>query len=97
MTNEVYLDIVKNELTVSIKKFDFIDQVISNKFNQKYYQDKDPKHKSYLFKSWLLYNCTKVIDTRAQGPDINPIENLWVRLQKNVGKRPPTNKNEFIQ
>lgn len=97
MTKEVYLDILKNELTASIKKFGFIDPVNPNKLNYKYYQDNDPKHKSYLCKSWLLYNCTKVIDTPAQSPDINPIENLWVHLKKKVGKRSPTNKNELIR
>ena len=28
---------------------------------------------------------------------INPIENLLVHLKKKVGKRQPTNKNEFIK
>lgn len=85
MTKEVYLDILKNELTASVKKFGFIDPDNPNKLKYKYYQDNDPKHKSYLCRSWLLYNCTKVIDTPAQSPDINPIENLWVHLKKKVG------------
>ena len=98
MTQEVrvYLDILKNELIASIKKFGFIDPVNPNKFYYKYYQDNDPKHKCYLCKSWLLYNCIKVIDTPAQSPDINPIENLWSHLKKKIGKRSPTNKNELI-
>ena len=97
MTKEVYLDILKNDLITSIKKFGFIDPVNANIFYYKYYQDNDPKHKSYLCKSWLLYNCTKVIDTLAQSPDINPIENLWVHLKKKARKRSPTNKNELIR
>ena len=43
------------------------------------------------------YNCTKVIDTPAQSLDIYSIENLWVNLQKKVGKRSATNKNELIR
>ena len=93
MTKDVYLDILKNELIASLKKFGFIDPVNPNKFYSKYYQGNDPKHKSYLCKSWLLYNCTKVIDAPAKSPDINPIENLWGHLKKKVGKRSPTNKN----
>ena len=58
MTKEVYLEILKNELTANIKKFCFIDPVNSNKFNYKYYQNNDPKYKSYLCRSSLLYNCT---------------------------------------
>ena len=48
-------------------------------------------------RSWLLYNCTKVIDTPVQSPDINPIEKLWVHLKKKVRKRSLTNKNEWIR
>ena len=39
----VYLDILKNKLIASIKKFGFIDLVNSNKFYYKYYQHNDPK------------------------------------------------------
>ena len=48
MTKEVYLDILKNELIASIKKFGFIDPVNLNKFYYKYYQDNGTKHKSYM-------------------------------------------------
>ena len=51
MTKEVY---VENELIASIKKFAFIDPVNPNISYYKHYQDNDPKHKSYLCKSWLL-------------------------------------------
>ena len=44
MTKEVYLDIFKNKLIASIKKFRFIDYSVNpNKFYYKYYQDNDPK------------------------------------------------------
>ena len=58
-------------------------------------QDNDPKHKSYLSTSWLPYNCTKVINTPAQSPAINTVENLWVHVKKEVRKKSPTNKNEW--
>ena len=66
MAKVVYLDILKDEPIDSIKKCGFIDPVNLNKFYYKYYQDSDPKYKPYLCKSWLLYNCTKVIDTSVQ-------------------------------
>ena len=36
-----------------------------------------------------------LILTPAQSPDSNPIENLWVHLQKKVGKISPINKDEL--
>ena len=87
MTKEVYLDSLKNELIASIKKFGFIDLLNPNKFYYKYYHSNNSKHRCYLCKSLLLYNCTKVIEAPAQSPDINPIENLWVYLKKKIGKR----------
>ena len=93
MTKGVYLDILKNELIASIKKFSFIDPVNSNKFYYKYYQDNDPKHKSYVSPSYYTTEPKLLILL----PDINPIENLWVHLKKKVGKRSPTYKNELIR
>ena len=78
-------------------KFGFIDPVNLNKFYYKFYQDNDRKYKSHLCRYWLLYNCTKDINTPAQSLNINPIENLWVHLKTKIGKRSPTNKNELIR
>ena len=77
ITKAVYFDILK-------VKFGFIELVNPNKFITNTPKTMIPKHKSYLYKSWLLYNCTKAIDTPAQSPDINPIKNLWMHLKKMV-------------
>lgn len=97
MTKEYYLDILKNELSRSAISFGFVDPQKANKLKYKLYQDNDPKHKSLLCRTWLLYNCSKVIDTPPQSPDLNPIENLWALLKKKVAKRGPTNKNALIK
>lgn len=90
MDQEQYLDILKQNLPQSAHKFGF-----GNNF--KFYQDNDPKHKAWNVRSWLLYNCRKVIDTPAQSPDLNPIENIWVFLKRRVAKRNPKNKRELVQ
>lgn len=69
----------------------------TRKLKYNFYQDNDPKHKSYLCRTWLLHNCSKVIDTPAQSPDLNPIENLWDNLKKKVGKSSPKNKTDLIK
>ena len=63
----------------------FCSLIPKYKRQSSYYQDNNPKHNSYLCKSWLLYNRIKVIDTPTQSPDIKPIDILWVHLKKKFG------------
>ena len=45
MTKDVHLEILKLELTAAKKNFGFIDSIIPNKFDYKYYQYNDLDHK----------------------------------------------------
>ena len=41
-------------------------------------------------RSWLLHNCTKVIQTPPESPDLNPIEHLWDELDRRIRTSPIT-------
>lgn len=47
-------------------------------------QDNDPKHTSRLVKSFLSESNVSVMEWPAQSPDLNPIENLWGHVQREI-------------
>jgi len=60
-------------------------------------QDNDPKHTSSLAKDWFKRNEVNLLKWPAQSPDLNPIENLWRDLEKEVRKLKPINLRELEQ
>jgi transposase len=88
MNQYVYMDLLKSNLKVSAQKLG-----IEKSFS--FYQDNDPKHKAWINRMWLLYNCPKVIDTPPQSPDLNPIENLWDELGRRVQKHHVSSKTQL--
>ena len=66
--------------------------------NNFYFQhDNDPKHTSKIAKTFVNENFSKVIDWPSNSPDLNPIENLWAIVKRNVELRLPKNISELEQ
>lgn len=57
--------------------------------------DNDPKHKSRLAEDFLQKNVPELIDWPSNSPDLNPIENLWGLVKRNVEKKKPRNLDDL--
>jgi len=72
-----------------------INKLLGN--NWRFQQDNDPKHTSRIAKAFLNENFPEVIDWPSNSPDLNPIENLWAIIKRNVEMRMPKNILELEQ
>ena len=59
MDKHYYVDMLKQNVKDSVEKLG-----ISHDFA--FYQDNDPKHKSWIARMWLSYNCPKIMQTPPQ-------------------------------
>ncbi|GFW12929.1 transposable element Tcb2 transposase [Trichonephila clavipes] len=87
MTACMYIDILRHNLQSSAQKLGLGTFVFQ--------QDNDPKHAANLTREWLLYNSPRQLKTLPQSPDINPIENLWHKLDVEVRKHKISCKDEL--
>jgi len=61
----------------------------------RFQQDNDPKHTSRLAQTFFSENVPNLMDWPANSPDLNPIENLWNIVKRNVEKRMPQNQKDL--
>jgi len=57
-----------------------------------YVQDNDPKHTSELTQDWLRTHVPEYITPEQwapRSPDLNPIENIWALVARQVSLRQP--------
>ena len=52
-----------------------------------YMDDNAPPHRSLLIRNFKQQSGLRTIDWPAMSPDLNPIENVWSLLKKNVRRR----------
>lgn len=90
MDKNMYLDILKANLLQSAEKLGIRDEF-------RFYQDNDPKHKSGIVQTWLIWNCPHLMLPPAQSPDLNVIENLWSILDQHVRQQQISNRNDLIR
>lgn len=88
MDHKMYLQILRGNMRPYAHRMGIADTF-------SFYQDNDPKHKAIAVQKWLGSNCPNLVNTPAQSPDLNPIENLWSFLESKIRNHPITNKEEL--
>jgi hypothetical protein len=55
-------------------------------FNLSYMDDNAPIHRSTLVRSWKQEHGVEGLDWPPYSPDLNPIENVWAYLKRQLNK-----------
>ena len=72
-----YLNILKSNYVESAQKFHISDEFYI-------VQDNDPKHKSEILKTWLLYHAKKVLPHPPKSLDLCPLKHLLAYIAKKI-------------
>ena len=64
--------------------------------NYIFQQDNDPKHTAIINREWIEDNNVPTFEWPANSPDLNPIENLWSILDRDLMSRTPNNEEELF-
>ena len=91
---EIY---VFSEIMNADKYIEILDDYLMNIYQKDFYiiYDNDPKHTSKKAKKYFKDNNFKIIDFPPYSPDLNPIENIWAILKRNIAKENITTMNDL--
>jgi len=88
MNAEFYVGILREHIPE-------VKAMLGNRF--RWQQDNDPKHTSRLAMGFLQKNVPEIIDWPSCSPDLNPLENIWSIVKRNVESRMPKNLGQLEQ
>ncbi|KAJ1300174.1 hypothetical protein OPQ81_011926 [Rhizoctonia solani] len=82
LTKELYVEALEDELMASLEYYGKeVDDFI-------FMYDNASSHKAGLVRNWLADKGIEVLEWPACSPYLNPIEHLWTRLKRELGKYP---------
>ena len=74
----------------------FLREVFAGR-RHRFMQDNDPKHTSQHVKAFLSEKGVNWMQTPAESPDLNPIENLWHEMKEFLRREvKPKNKEQLV-
>ena len=88
MDSKFYVEILRNHIPE-------VTRMLGSEW--RFQQDNDPKHTSRLTKAFLAENVPELMSWPSNSPDINPVENLWAIVKRDVEKQMPKNREELMQ
>lgn len=90
MNSAKYKSVLQNKLMPQLGKW------FKGTDNCTFMQDGAPCHTAKCIYKYLEYKKVKVLDWPGNSPDMNPIENVWDYLKKEVAKSAPTTKEKLV-
>jgi transposase len=103
MNGKVTLKIFKENMDAKLytkileEKFSEVKDLFRSVSAWSWQQDNDPKHTSGLAKTWFKDKRIRLIDWPSYSPDLNPIENVWGHIKKQIARKRPRTLAELEQ